>query len=87
MTRPDAEQIREIEPFWLRVSATMRKLHMERVVSLLPGVRVENGDTNVLAVDPKIARFFTVEFFHLLGYRKKVERERDLVFSRRHDRL
>ncbi len=78
---------REIEPFWLRVSATMRKLHMERVVSLLPGVRVENGDTNVLAVDPKIARFFTVEFFHLLGYRKKVERERDLVFSRRHDRL
>ena len=63
------------------------RLHLERLVSLLPGVRVESRDANVLAVDPTVARFFTVEFFHLLGYRKHVEREHKLVFSRRNDRL
>ncbi|MCC7012922.1 MAG: succinylglutamate desuccinylase/aspartoacylase family protein [Planctomycetes bacterium] len=78
---------RSIEPFWLRISAAMRRMHLERVVSLLPGVKLEARNGNVIAVDPKVARFFTVEFFHLLGYRKKVERERKLVFSRRNDRL
>jgi succinylglutamate desuccinylase len=76
-----------IEPFWLRVSAVLRKLRMERVISLLPGVHENHHGPNTLAVDPKIARFFTLEFFHLLGYRKHVEHEQRLVFSRRNDRL
>ncbi len=76
-----------VEPFWLRVSAVLRKLRMERVISLLPGVQQNHHGPNTLAVDPKIARFFTLEFFHLLGYRKHVEHEQRLVFSRRDDRL
>jgi succinylglutamate desuccinylase len=78
---------REIVPFWLRVSAAMRRLHLERMVSLLPGVSIEDAGGHVLAVDTKIARFFTTDFFHLLGYRKQVERDRKFVFSRRNDRL
>jgi len=78
---------RTVEPFWLRVSAVLRKLRMERVISLLPGVRQNHHGPNTLAVDPKIARFFTLEFFHLLGYRRHVEHEQRLVFSRRDDRL
>ena len=77
---------REIEPVWLRLSATMRRLRLERMVSLLPGVRMENGSADTLAVDPRIARFFTTEFFHLLGYRKQVARDRVLIFSRRNER-
>jgi succinylglutamate desuccinylase len=76
-----------VEPFWLRVSAVLRRLHMERVLSLLPGVRQNHHGPNTLAVDPKIARFFTLEFFHLLGYRKHVEQDHQMVFSRRDDRL
>jgi len=78
---------RSIEPFWLRISAAMRRLHLERIVSLLPGVHIEASGANVLAVDTRIARFFTTDFFHLLGYRKHVERDTKLVFSRRNDRL
>jgi succinylglutamate desuccinylase len=76
-----------VEPFWLRVSAVLRRLHMERLLSLLPGVQENRDGPNTLAVDPKIARFFTLEFFHLLGYRKHVEREKRMVFSRRNDRF
>jgi len=76
-----------IEPFWLRVSSLMRRMRMGRMLSLLPGVRAERERANTLSVDPKIARFFTIEFFHLLGYRKHIERDRKLVFSRRADRL
>jgi hypothetical protein len=65
----------------------MRRLHLERMVGLLPGVRIERGDANQLAVNTSVARFFTTDFFHLLGYRKHVRRDRDLVFSRRNDRL
>lgn len=78
---------KRVEPFWLRVSAVLRHLRMERVIALLPGVHHDQHGPNTLAVDPKIARFFTLEFFHLLGYRKHVEHEQRLVFSRRDDRL
>lgn len=78
---------KRVEPFWLRVSAVLRRLRMERVIALLPGVQHDRHGPNTLAVDPKIARFFTLEFFHLLGYRKHVEHERRMVFSRRNDRL
>jgi succinylglutamate desuccinylase len=76
---------RQIEPAWLRLSAALRRLRLERMIRLLPGVR--SAGPNALAVDPRVARFFTVELFHLLGFRKRERRERELVFSRRHDRL
>lgn len=78
---------KKIEPFWLRVSSLMRRMRMGRIISLLPGVQAERAGANTLAVNPKIARFFTIEFFHLLGYRKHIEQDRKLVFSRRDDRL
>lgn len=76
---------RQLEPAWLRLSAALRRLRLERMIRLLPGVR--EAGANALAVDPRIARFFTNQFFHLLGYRKQVRRARELVFSRRNDRL
>jgi succinylglutamate desuccinylase len=78
---------RSVEPFWLGVSAAMRRLHLERLIGLLPGVRVESSNADVLAVNSRVARFFTTEFFHLLGYRRHVERQSELVFSRRNERL
>ncbi len=76
---------RRLEPAWLRLSAALRRLRAERLVRLLPGVRMESGPDE-LAVDPRIARFFTTEILHLLGYRKQTRRERELLFARRGER-
>ena len=58
-----------------------------RVLGLLPGVELARADGNVLSVDPRVARFFTNDLFHLLGYRRQEERDERLVFTRRNDKL
>ncbi|NUP97242.1 MAG: aspartoacylase, partial [Planctomycetaceae bacterium] len=78
---------RRVEPRWLKLSAVMRRLHLERMLGLLPGVELARADGNVLSVDPRIARFFTTDLFHLLGYRRQEERDQRLVFTRRNDKL
>jgi succinylglutamate desuccinylase len=74
---------KSVQPSWLGVSAWMRKLRLERVVGALPGVRVVDPRSRTLEVDARVARFFTTEFFHLLGYRRHVRRDKNLVFTRR----
>jgi succinylglutamate desuccinylase len=74
---------RDVRPFWLSLSAIMRRLRFEKIVGLLPGVKSTGAGASTLEVDARIARFCTVEFFHLLGYRKQVQRERDFLFTRR----
>jgi succinylglutamate desuccinylase len=78
---------RSVSPLWLSLSAALRRLHLERALGLLPGVRIEERAGHVLAVDRRIARFFAAELFHLLGYRRSEERGHELVVSRRNDRL
>ena len=78
---------RRVEPRWLKLSGLMRRLHLERMLGLLPGVELAKADGNVLSVDPRIARFFTKDLFHLLGYRRQEERDQRLVFTRRVDKL
>lgn len=78
---------RSVSPRWLALSAALRRMHLERALGLLPGVRVEQRGGHVLAVDRRIARFFAAELFHLLGYRRREERGHELVVTRRNDRL
>jgi succinylglutamate desuccinylase len=77
---------RSVQPLWLGLSAWMRRLRLERVVGTLPGVRVVDPRSSTLEVDARVARFFTTEFFHLLGYRKRVRRDKSLLFTRRVER-
>ena len=80
--------IREFSPFWLRVSATLRRLSVDRWVRWLPGVRHHPDRSDDFVVDPSVARWLAPEVFHLLGFRKRRSDGRFLVFSRRrHDRL
>ncbi len=89
---------RGLSRFWLGVSAALRRLRCDRCVTLLPGVHrarrddpdcplprhLEDEDlTHYLFVDPRVARWFTIEVFHLLGYRKRRSHDRCLVVSRR----
>jgi hypothetical protein len=59
--------IKKVSLFALKLSAVLRNIGFERLLGYLPGVSYEKQAT--LKVNRKIARFFTKEFFHLLGYR------------------
>jgi len=74
---------RPVHPFWLRVSAVLRKLRAHVLVRYLPGVRTDPTDSEVLIVDTRVARVYPLEIFHLLGFRKVRHVGASLVVSRR----
>lgn len=76
----------EVRPFWLSISAFLRRLHLARTFPLLPGVRRHPDDADVLIIDTRVARWYPLEIFHLFGFRKLREVGAELVVSRRrHD--
>lgn len=79
---------REVAPFWLWLSGVLRKLKIGDWIHVLPGVWRHPTDRESLIVDTRIARFFPLQIFHLLGFRKRRWQDNKLVVSRRrHDTL
>ena len=77
---------REVAPFWLRLSEILRTLGLARWLLILPGVKRHPTDGDSLIVNTAVARFFPLQIFHLLGFRKRVWERNALVVSRRkHD--
>jgi succinylglutamate desuccinylase len=77
---------REVSPFWLRVSELVRRLRVETLFRRLPGVRPHPRRPDGLVIDTRIARWFPLELYHLLGYRKLRRTENELIVIRReHD--
>lgn len=74
---------REIEPFWIWLSGVLRKLRIGSFMHLLPGVRRSKTDPDVFEIDTTIARYFPLQVFHLLGFRKRRWIADKLVVSRR----
>ncbi len=74
---------RTVRPFWLALSALLRRAGLDALFTHLPGLRRRPGEAGVLEVDARIARFFTVEIFHLLGYRRCEAEGNRMVFTRR----
>lgn len=75
---------RDVRPFWLRVSSLLRRARVDRLAPLLPGVRRHPYIPGAVIVDRRVARFYTVQIFHLLGFRREVEQGTSLILSRRH---
>lgn len=75
--------VRQIAPFWLRLSRWLRRGHYERWLALLPGVRIAPDDPETLEVDTLVARFLSTQVFHLLGYRRHRAEGRVIRWSRR----
>lgn len=73
----------QISRFWFRLSAGLRRLHLCGLLRFLPGVRRDPNDRNTLLADPAVARFLTVQVFHLFGFRRERPRGATLAFSRR----
>ncbi len=74
---------REIAPFWLKLSWLLRKLKLGNLVRILPGVWRTKDDPDIWEIDTRIARFFPLQIFHLLGFRKRRWNHKTLVVSRR----
>jgi len=74
---------RSVRPFWLSVSTILRKIRAERLLTLLPGVSKHPILPFTLRADPRIARWFMVEIFHLMGYRKARSEGGVRLFTRR----
>ena len=79
--------IREFSPFWLLVSRVMRRLGLDRRVTLLPGIHPVSGRPETIAVDLGVARWLAPQLLRLLGYRRSHPSDSALVLSRRPDRV
>lgn len=75
--------VREFRPFWLWVSSALRRLRVDRIVHWLPGVRRDPTDPDAMVVDKRVARWFALQLFHLLGFRKVEDAGPRLVVRRR----
>ncbi len=77
---------RRISPFWLWLSARLRRIGLQKVIHLLPGVSCDPDDPATLIINTRIARLFPLQIFHLLGFRRRRWIDNKLVVSRRkHD--
>jgi succinylglutamate desuccinylase len=77
---------REVAPFWLKLSGVLRRLRVGSLMHLLPGVKRSAYDKDVFEINTRVARFFPLQIFHLLGFRKRRRLGDKLVVSRRrHD--
>lgn len=74
---------RPVHTFWLKVSAALRYLRVDRILHSLPGVRRHPKDAFTYIVDTRIARWLVVEIFHLLGFRKERTENGSLILSKR----
>ncbi len=75
--------IRAINPLWLGLSVILRKIRMDRVLPFLPGFKAGSDRTGTLMVDLRVAKWYVIEFLHLLGYRRKFSDHGMLYASRR----
>ena len=72
-----------VNPFWLRLSERVRPWRLERFLHWLPGVRRHPEQEGAFVIDRRIARWEALQFFHLLGFRRRGEADRYLVMARR----
>ncbi len=78
--------VRPFRPMWLALSKALQVLQAGRFVHILPGIHRDPRRPDVLVVNRRVARWYALELFHLLGYRKQWdEGERVAVTRRPHD--
>lgn len=75
--------IRKIAKFWLGVSYVFRKFNFHLVLQLLPGVSRIKTSEYTLAVNSQIAKWYSRDILHLMGYRRKKPNGNQELFLRR----
>lgn len=78
--------VKKVWVFWLWLSALLRYARAGRIVHWLPGVERVEGDRYRVLVSRHVARWYSLEFLHLLGFRRLEESGDTLTMQRRaHD--
>ena len=77
----------EVRPFWLHLSALLRRFRVGSLLPFLPGVTRSPEDPEVLLADPHTARWLPVQLFHLFGFRHARDQGERMVFVRRPDQF
>ena len=75
--------VKEIKPFWFRLSNRTRKWKLDSTISLFPGIKKLNNGQNAYLIDKTIARWKVISLLHLFGYRKMEYNGNSIVMSRR----
>jgi succinylglutamate desuccinylase len=75
--------IRRIARFWLAVSYLFRRFSLYKILRLLPGVRPFMKSEHMLIVNGDVARWFSLEILHLMGYRRKKKQGDFTLYIRR----
>lgn len=76
--------VRHVNYGWLKLSAALRRLRVDRALAWLPGVARFPGESGTFTVDTHRARLMALQFFHLLGY-KRIGRTEDSLIMRKRD--
>ena len=75
--------VRRVRTFWLHLSSLSRRLQAERWAHWLPGVSRHTDSPESFVVDQRRARWFALQVFHLLGFRRHSATATQLVVSPR----
>ncbi|MEJ2003534.1 MAG: succinylglutamate desuccinylase/aspartoacylase family protein [Cyclobacteriaceae bacterium] len=75
--------IRRVSAFALWLSALLRKIRFDHVLTWLPGVSWLSEEKDRMRVDLRVARFLAQDLFHLLGYRTKQRGKDYLIITNR----
>lgn len=75
--------IKKIPKWSLGMSAVLRRINFDSILTILPGVSRHPNNEHTLVVNKRIARYLAIELFHLLGYRRKEKLRDVMLFSRR----
>jgi len=72
--------VRPVRTIWLSLSTLLRRMGAARILPFLPGVQAARERTDTYVVDRRVARWFVVQLFHLLGYRRVRDTPQVVVF-------
>ena len=75
--------VKEITPFWFKLSSRSRKWKLDKTIKLLPGISKADNGKNTYIIDKNVARYKVISLLHLLGYRKVEDNGHTLKMSRR----
>ena len=75
--------ITKISRIWLHISTIVRKMKLYHLLRMLPGIKMDPIHRHTLIVNPRTAKFLTIQIFHLFGYRKQVVKDNKLHFIKR----
>lgn len=75
--------IRKIPSVFLKLSSYFRKIRLDRLLPIIPGISWSSEKHDSLILNRKIAWIFAKQFFHLMGYRSKKIDKTHLIIKNR----